>query len=237
MAQRYWPKENPLGKRVTMKDWGPPLTGEVVGVTSDVKSEGLDTTAGNMIYWPERQFPSIFDNLVVRTSRDAAALAPLLKEAVWSVDGDLPVASIVTMEERLAASMAPRRLQTVLFGVFAVLSVLMAMVGIYGVMAYAVGGRRREIGIRTALGADARRVRNLVLRQGLFWTAIGLGVGLAGALGLSGLLSGLLYGITARDPWTFGGVSLLLVVVAVLACYLPARRAANVDPMEMLRVE
>jgi putative ABC transport system permease protein len=237
MAEKYWPNESPIGKRVTMKDWGPPLTGEIVGVASNVKSEALDAQPANMIYWPERQFPSIFDNIVVRTSGDPVALAAELKAAVWSVDGDLPLARMATMEERLTESVAPRRMQTALFGVFAGLSVLMAVVGIYGVMAYAVSGRSREIGIRMALGADTRAVRNLVLREGLFWTAIGIGVGLAAALGLAGALSSLLYGVTPRDPGTIGGVTVLLVIVAIMACYLPARRATKMDPMDALRTQ
>jgi putative ABC transport system permease protein len=239
MAERYWPGENPIGKRVTMMDWGPPLTGEVVGVAGDVKADSLDAPAGNTIYWPERQFPSIFDNVVVRVERDrdARQLASALKAAVHSVDPDLPVASIATMEERLARSVRPRRVQTVLLGVFAALALSMAIVGIYGVMAYSVSGRSREIGIRMALGADAGMVRNLVLREGLRWAALGTGIGLAGALALAGVLANLLYGVAPRDPATFGGVTLLLTGVAMLACYLPARRAAKMDAMRTLRAE
>jgi putative ABC transport system permease protein len=237
MAERYWPGENPVGKHVTMRDWGPPLKGEVVGVVGNVKSDTLDAQPGNMIYWPERQFPSIFDNLVVRSSRDPLALAGALKAAVWSVDADLPLASIATMEERLTESVGARRVQTLLLSVFAGLALLMAAVGTYGVMAYSVSGRGREIGIRMALGANQRAVRNLVLREGLRWTAIGVGIGLMGALGLAGLLSGLLYGVAPRDPVTLGAATLLLGLVAMLACYVPTRRAMRVDPILVLRSE
>jgi putative ABC transport system permease protein len=237
MAERYWPGENPIGKRVTMMDWGPPLTGEIVGVVGDVKADSLDAPVGYTIYWPERQFPSIFDNLVVRTTRDPVQVATALKVAVHAFDPDLPVASIATMEERLATSVKPRRVQTVLLGVFAALALSMAIVGIYGVMAYSVSGRRREIGIRMALGADASAVRNLVLREGLLWAALGTTLGLAAALALASVLSSLLYGVKPRDPATMGGVTLLLVIVAMLACYLPARRAAKLDAMKTLRAE
>jgi putative ABC transport system permease protein len=202
-----------------------------------VKADSLDAPVGYTIYWPERQFPSIFDNLVVRTTRDPVQVATALKVAVHAFDPDLPVASIATMEERLATSVKPRRVQTVLLGVFAALALSMAIVGIYGVMAYSVSGRRREIGIRMALGADASAVRNLVLREGLLWAALGTTLGLAAALALASVLSSLLYGVKPRDPATMGGVTLLLVIVAMLACYLPARRAAKLDAMKTLRAE
>jgi putative ABC transport system permease protein len=235
MAERYWPGENPVGKRLTMMDWGPPLTGEVVGVVGDVKADSLDTPIGFTIYWPERQFPSIFDNLVIRTSRDPSQMASTVKSIVHSFDPDLPVANIATMQERLATSVRPHRVQTVLLGVFALLALSMAVVGIYGVMAYSVSRRRREIGIRMALGADGRAVRSLVLRQGLRWAALGAVLGLVGALALAGVLSTLLYGVSPRDPATYGGVTLLLLFVAMIACYLPAQRAARLDAIRTLR--
>jgi putative ABC transport system permease protein len=237
MAERHWPGENPIGKRATMMDWGPPLTGEIVGVVGDVKTEGLDAAPGDMIYWPERQFPSIFDNLVVRTDRDPVQIAAALKAVVRSVDPDLPLARIATMQERLAESVKPRRVQTVLLGVFAGLAVVMATVGIYGVMAYSVSERGREIGIRVALGADARDVRRMVMGAGLRWTALGTAIGLAGALALAGVLSTLLYGVTPRDPATFACVTVSLIVVTMAACVFPARRAMRVDLMVALRHE
>jgi putative ABC transport system permease protein len=239
MAERYWPGENPIGKRVTMMDWGPPLTGEILGVVGDVKADALEAPVGDMICWPERQFPSIFNNVVVRAERgrDVAQLAGALKTAVHSIDPDLPVARIATMEERLGESVKPRRVQTVLLGVFAALALSMAIVGIYGVMAYSVSGRSREIGIRMALGADPGTIRYLVLREGLRWAALGTVIGLAGALTLAGVLSSLLYGVAPRDPVTLSGVTLLLWVVAMLACYLPARRASRLDATRTLRAD
>src|SRR5262249_35119251 len=187
----------------------------------------------------ERQFPSVFNNLVVRAvrPRDPMQLAAAVKAAVHSLDPDLPVAHIATMEDRLSESVKPRQAQTVLLGVFAALALSMAVVGIYGVMAYSVSGRSRELGIRMALGADAGTVRNLVLREGLRWTALGTGIGLAGAVALAGVLSSLLYGVAPRDPLTLAEVTALLMTVAMLACYLPARRARRLDAMRTLRAE
>jgi putative ABC transport system permease protein len=237
MAEHFWSAQNPLGQRVTMMDWGPPMTGEIVGVVANVKSDALDAQPGDMIYWSERQFPSIFDNLVVRTTENPLRIAPALKAAVWSIDPDLPLANIATMEQRLSESVGSRRVPTILLTVFAALALLMAMVGIYGVMAYSVSGRSREIGIRIALGADVRAVHNLVLREGLRWTATGVGIGLAASLVLAGVISSQLYGVTPRDPSTLAAATLLLVGVATVACYLPARRATKIDAMKTLRAE
>ncbi len=237
MAEKFWPGENPLGNRVTMWNWGPPLTGEVVGVAGNVKSDALDAAPGFMIYWPEPQFPSIFNNLVVRTSGDPIRVATSLKAAVWSVERDLPLADISTMEDRLKNSVGSQRVQTFVLCGFALLALLMATIGIYGAMAYSVSGRLREIGIRVALGADAAAVRGLVLGEGLRWAGLGIAFGLAGALTLSGLLSSLLYGVAARDPATLGVASVMLLGVAVAACYFPVRRATRVDAMQILRAE
>jgi putative ABC transport system permease protein len=237
MAEKFWPGENPVGKRVTMYDWGPPLTGEVVGVAGNVKSDALDAAPGYMIYWPESQFPSIFDNIIVRTSGDPMRMASSLKVAVWSVDRDLPLADIATMETRLKNSVGSQRVQTMVLCGFALLALLIATIGIYGAMAYSVGGRLREIGIRVALGADAAAVRGLVLGEGLRWAGIGIALGLAGALALGGLLSSLLYGVAGRDPVTLGATSVALLGVAAAACYLPARRATRVDAVRILRAE
>ena len=236
MAQSYWPNEDPIGKRVTMLNWGPPLTGEIVGIVGDVK-DALDYPAGSWFYWPERQFPSIFAALVVRTAGNPMDLAAGVKAAVWSVDPNQSVASVRTMESVVADSVGRRRMQTVLLGVFAALALLMAMVGIYGVMAYSVSARGKEIGIRMALGADRASVRNLVLSEGMKWAATGAALGLGGALALAGVLSSLLYGVTARDPGTLAAATLLLAGVAMAASYLPARRASRVDPMRILRTE
>ncbi|MDX2044007.1 MAG: ABC transporter permease [Acidobacteriota bacterium] len=237
MARRYWPNESPIGRRVTMKDWGDPLTGEVVGVVGDVKSDGLDADLRPMIYWPFAQFPNNFNNLVVRTAGDPLSVANAVKTAVWSVDAAQPLASLRTMEDVIANSIAPRRFNLLLLGSFAALALLLASVGIYGVMAYTVSQRTHEIGIRMALGASRRSVLRLILRQGLRLTGIGIALGLLAAMLLTRLLQSLLYGVSVTDPLTFAGVAFLLAAVSLLACWIPARRATKVDPLMALRHE
>jgi putative ABC transport system permease protein len=237
LARRYWPQENPLGRRVTMKDWGEPLTGEIVGVVGNVKADGLSAAVRPMIYWPYPQFPSPFNNLVLRTAGDPLSVVSALKEQIRAVDREQPLANIQTMEQLIAASVAPQRFNTLLLGVFAALALVLAAVGIYGVLAYTVAQRRHEIGVRMALGAQRRDVLRLVVGQGMKLVLSGLAVGWLAAFGLTRLLSKLLFGISPTDPLTFVGVPLLLVGVAWLACYLPARRAAQVDPLAALRNE
>jgi predicted permease len=234
MAQSFWPGQDPIGKQVTMLNWGPPLTGEIVGVIGDVK-DALEAPAGNWFYWPERQFPSIFAALVVRTAGRPLDYASGVKAAVWSVDPQQSVAAVQTMDQVISESTARRRMQAVLINIFSALALLIALVGTYGVVAYSVSRRSREIGIRMALGADRQNVRNLLLREGLRWVLVGAALGIAGALALGGALKGLLYGITAHDPLTLAGVTLLVSAVALLACYVPARRAMNLEPNKILR--
>jgi putative ABC transport system permease protein len=237
MARQYWPNENPLGRRVTMKDWGDPLTGEIVGIVGNVKADGLTSTVRPMIYWPYPQFPSVFNNLVLRTSGDPLAVVGVVKEQIRALDREQPLSNIQTMEALIAASVAPQRFNTLLLGIFATLALVLAAIGIYGVIAYTVAQRTHEIGVRMALGAGRSDVLRLVVGQGLKLVLGGVAVGLAASFGLTRLLSKLLFGVGATDPLTFVSVSLLLIAVALLACYLPARRAAQVDPLVALRNE
>ncbi len=238
MADKFWPGQDPVGGRVTMLDWGPPLTGEVVGVVGDVKPNGPQAPVDSMIYWPYPQFPSLFNYLVVRTTTvDSLAVLPGVKAQVRTVNPDQPVSQIRTMEQVLGESLARRKFSLILMGIFAGLSVLLAAVGIAGVMAFMVAQRTQEMGIRMALGAQRNDVFALVLRQGMRMALLGLAIGLAGAFGLTRLLSGMLYGVKPGDPLTFALVSGLLVGITLLACWLPARSATRVDPIVALRYE
>jgi len=237
MARQYWPRENPLGQLVTMKDWGPPLTGEIVGVVGDVKTNGLDEAVGPMIYWPYFQFPQLFNTLVVRGDGDLFRLVPAVKAAIWAVNKTQPISKIETLEQVLSASLARRRLYMILLGVFAGAALLLASVGIYGVVSYSVNQRTQEMGIRIAVGAERGDVLRLVLGQGARAALLGIAAGIAAALVLTRLMASLLFGVSATDPLTFLEVATLLTLVALSASYIPARRAMRVDPMVALRHE
>jgi putative ABC transport system permease protein len=237
MARRHWPNENPIGRRVTMKDWGPPLTGQIVGVVGDVKADGLDSTTRPMIYWAYPQFPGVFNNLVIRTDGDLPTIITAVKNQIWSIDREQPMTRIQTMEDVIAGSVAPRRFNMLLLGTFAALALALAAVGIYGVLSYLVSQRTHEIGIRMALGAHRRNVMAMIVKQGMLLALTGVGVGLLASLALTRLTASLLFGVDASDPLTFTLVSLLLSLVALFACYIPARRATKVDPIVALRYE
>ena len=237
MARQYWPNENPIGRHVTMMDWGPPLTGEIVGIAGNVRADGLDSAQRPMIYWPYPQFPVIFNSLVIRSEGDPLSVVSAVQTRVWSIDRELPVTRIQTMEDVIAGSVAPRRFNMLLIGIFATLALAIASVGIYGVISYTVVQRRQEIGIRIAVGARPVDVLKLVVRQGMTLTFAGIVIGLVAALGLTRLMSNLLFNVDASDPLTFAVAALLLSAIALLACFIPARRAIRVDPLESLRSE
>ncbi len=237
MARQLWPGENPIGQKVTMKDWGPPLTGTIVGVVGDVKLDGPEASTRMALYWPYTQFVSLFNCVVVQTDTPARAIVPAIQAAVWFVDHDQTIASIQTMDKILSDQLETRRFDLGLLGVFAGFAVLLSSVGIYGVLAHSVQQRTQEIGVRMALGAERWDVIKLVLSQGLATSFVGVAIGLAGALALTRLMSGLLFGISATDPFAFASASVLFMLVALVACSLPARRASQVDPMVALRNE
>jgi putative ABC transport system permease protein len=237
MARQYWPGEDPIGKRVVIDMTDPLVPSEIVGVVGDVKHEGLDKEVRAMAYWPHPQLPYPFMNLVIRTQSDPAGLVAAVEREVQAIDKDQPITDVHTMEELLSESVSRTRFSTFLLSIFAAVALVLAAVGIYGVMAYAVTQRTHEIGIRMALGAQASDVLKMVVGQGMILALIGVGVGLIAALALTRVISSLLYGVSATDPVTFGAIALLLAGVALVACLIPARKAAKVDPMVALRYE
>ncbi len=238
-AERTFPGEDPLGKRITFRFTADLPPYEIVGVVGDEKVAGLDARTKPVIYFPYLQGPDSTMSLVVRTSSDPDGLASAVRGEVQALDREVPLYSVMTMERLIADSAQTfmRRYPAYLVGVFAGVALLLAVVGIYGVISYAVGQRTREIAIRVALGAQRRDVLGMVLRQGMLLALAGVVVGVAGALALTRLLAGLLFGVSAADPSVYAAVSALLMLIALLACYVPARRATKVDPMAALRYE
>jgi putative ABC transport system permease protein len=237
MARKFWPGENPIGRRVTMKDWGPPLTGEIVGIAGDVKLDFPDAPIAPALYWSYQQFLNPFSSIVVRLNSDARIVLPGIKSAIWSVDKEQTIASIQTFDDILSDTLTTRRINMAILAILAALALLLASLGIYGVLANSVVQRTQEIGVRLALGARPGQVLAPVVGHGMRLTMLGLALGLAAALAVTRLLTGLLFGIKPTDPLTFAGVAILLSLVALTACYIPARRATRVDPIVALRHE
>jgi putative ABC transport system permease protein len=248
MAQKYWPDENPIGKTIianqavvvsTSKgssiDFRPRQL-EIVGIVGDVWF-GLDAPPYPELFMPYTQWPSNGMALVLRTASEPSSLIPRVKEEIWRVDPDQPVADIKTMDQLVSTEAAGRRFVLQLIGAFASIALVLAAVGIYGVVSYGTRQRTREIGIRMALGARGQQILWLVAGQNAKWLLIGITTGVASALALTRLLAAYLYAVRPNDPLTFVAVSLLLLAVALLAVYIPARRATKVDPMEALRYE
>jgi predicted permease len=245
-ARTYFPQENPIGKRINLAGFG--VQAEIVGVVGHVKQWGLDADAKSAIeaqfdypfmQLPEKLMPLAANAVavVLRTEGDPTAVMGSVRRAVAEIDSREVVYNVQTMNEVVSNSFAARRLSMMLLGVFAALALVLACVGIYGVISYLVGQRTHEIGVRMALGAQHRDVLRLVIGHGTRMALIGVAIGIVAALGLTRLMANQLFGVSAHDPLTFAGVGMLLVIVAVAACYIPARRAMRVDPMIALRHE
>jgi putative ABC transport system permease protein len=242
LATRFFPDQDPIGQHILVQDivpgkpqLGPEIPWEVVGLIADERTSSLDGTNRAGMYVPIEQSPTFFVNLIVRAGVEPATLTRSIREAMREVDKNQAVSDVRTLEQMKSESTASTRLRTTLLAVFAGLAVLLSAVGIYGVISYTVAQRTHEIGVRAALGASTGALLGMVVRSGMLLTGIGLVLGVAGALALTRLLGTLLFGVGARDPLTLAGAAVLLASVALLACYIPARRAARVDPLVALR--
>jgi putative ABC transport system permease protein len=240
MARQFWPGESAIGKRIRIGGFDatpdtPWLT--IVGVVGHVKQDALDADSRIAYYRYQGQSPSRAMNVVVRTAQDPSSLAAAVTQQIRQIDSDLPIYNMQTMGKRVEASLAERRFAMLLLTVFAVLALGLAAVGVYGVMAYLVNQSTRELGIRLALGAAPRDLLLLVVRHGMLTAVIGMSLGLAGAFALTRFMRTLLFGVHATDPWTFVTIALTLAGVALLATYVPARRASRIDPIVSLRAE
>jgi predicted permease len=240
MAMHFYGNQSPIGRRVRSGTQDPWRT--IVGVVADVKNAGLDKPAGTELFMPAGQIPPFGFGLrnfylVLRTSGDPASMTRSATEAIHSLDSSLPVANVRTMDDVLVSAESRPRFLTLLLGLFSALALALAAVGIYGLMAYSVTERTHEIGIRMALGARRGDVLRMIFGYGTRLIVAGLAIGLGGAIGLTRLMTSLLFGVTATDPTTFAGVAVVLAAVALSACYVPARRATKVDPMVALRYE
>jgi putative ABC transport system permease protein len=235
MARRFWPDQDPIGKQI--RTYEDDLSGVIIGVVGDAKRYQLDEEARPQMYDAYSQSPGIFATVVVRTTVEPMSLAEPIRQAVWKVDSDQPMWKVRTVESLIDRSVADKRFLMVLMGVFATLALALTVIGLYGVMSYAVSQRAQEIGVRMALGAGAGAIHRMVLRQGMTLVLIGVAIGLAAAGLLTRLMANLLFGVSATDLLTFGAIPSLLAIVALLACLIPSRRATKVDPLVALRCE
>ncbi|HYY56002.1 MAG TPA: ABC transporter permease [Pyrinomonadaceae bacterium] len=238
-ARRFWPGESPLGKRIRTNNVESPENPwrTIVGVVGDVRHYGLDIAPEPQFYLPHRQNPTQFMTLVVRSANNPESQIAPVREQIWAIDKDQPVFGVKTMESFVAESIAPRRFTMLLLSLFAGVALLLAIIGLYGVMSYAVTQRTHEIGVRMALGAQGGDVLKMIVGHAMTLVVVGVVAGLLAAFALTRVIASFLYGVSATDPWTFVGVPLLLCAVAAAASYIPARRATKVDPMVALRYE
>jgi predicted permease len=231
LARRVWPDSDPVGRAVTIGD----RPARIVGVVRQARLYRMQADDRPQVFVPWTQDTTLGLTLAIRTTGDPAALAGPLRQAVWALDPNQPVADLMPMMAHVDLSLAERRLQLALLGAFAACAILLASLGLYGVVASTVSERQQEMGIRAALGASGRQIRTMVLRQALWLTGAGIAAGVAGALALGGLVTRFAFGVTGRDPLTLGATVGILLAVALAAAYVPARRASRVDPLVALR--
>jgi putative ABC transport system permease protein len=236
MVSKFWSGTDPIGKSIRLPEEDN-VTATVVGVVGNVKQYNLDDATIAQIYVPQAQSPNLFATLIARVQGDPMAQSSALRSAVWAVDKDQPVWKIRSEQSLLEVSVGPQRFLMLMMEVFSALSLVLAAIGIYGVISYSASQRIQEIGVRVALGAQKRDILRLVLGEGLWIAACGVAIGVVSAFGLTRFLSSQLYGVSATDPATFASVAALLAAVALIACYVPARRAMRVDPMVALHYE
>jgi len=236
MAKRFWPGEDPIGRTFIIGS-RQPVTYEIVGVAGDVKRMTLTASLPPEIYVPFAQSTTGRLEFLVRAEGRPAEMAAAVKAQMWSIDKNIPASYLNTMDQLIQGTLAQPRFNAALLAAFAGLALILAMVGLYGVIAYSVTQRTREIGVRMALGARRADIFRNVLAHGMTLTLAGIVAGLAFALAMASWLSGLLYGVSALDPMTYAVVTAMVILVALAACYLPARRATLVDPMVALRSE
>jgi len=249
-TRQFWPKEDPLGQRIIIgRSMGPDFTEaarEIVGIVGDVKEAGLGNPAPPEMYIPLPQLKDSFMTLnnkiipmtwIVKTIVEPLTLGTLIQKQVQAADGQLAVAHVRSVDQVVSEATARQDFNMTLLSVFAGVALLLAAIGIYGMLSYSVQQRTQEIGIRMALGAQRKDVLWMVMKHGMRMTGLGIAIGLAGAFGLSRLLTALLFGVKPNDPWTFVAVALVLALTALVACWLPARRATRVDPLLALRYE
>ena len=243
LARRYFPDGDVLGQRFKMSADIDEVYRTIVGIVGDVKHRGLDAETRPEFYLPHAQFPATQTfpvgamTLVAKTAGDPLTLAAAFRGEARQLDPDVPVAGVRSMEQVVERSTSVRRLNVMLFGAFGLIGLLLVAVGVYGVMAYTVAQRTRELGVRMALGAGSHQVMRLVIGEGMVLSLVGVGIGIGGALALIRVLAGMLFGVGTHDPMTFVAIPIILTGVALAACYLPARRATRVDPMVALRAE
>jgi putative ABC transport system permease protein len=236
LAQRFFPTESAIGKRINVNT-GPESYREIVGIVGDVKQNGLTKETRPHTYEPFAQAPDRFMTLIVRSTSDPLPLVPAIRSKVLELDNELPLQRVTALDRMISDSIRQQRFTSVVLSVFAGVALLLAAAGLYGVISYSVAQRTHELGIRVALGAQVKDVLGLVLRQGMTFVLVGEVLGIIGAFALTRLLSGLLFGVTPTDAPTFLAVTVGLTLVALLACYIPARRATKVDPLVALRYE